>query len=145
MTNIAYRTIGDGVAFRSIPDCKFKTMRISMHLFLPLCWETAAANALLPFLLSRTSREYPDYTKLGEHLAGSVRRGTACRRSEGRGHAGAVYFCFGDFRPVCPERRTHFRRARKKLLCSVWFDPLLMRTDNFRRTDFSLKNGRRWR
>ncbi len=31
--------------------------------------ETASANAILPFLLTRASKKYPDYTKLNEHLA----------------------------------------------------------------------------
>ena len=44
-------------------------MRISAHLIVPMSRQTAAENALLPFLLSRASREYPDFTKLGQRLA----------------------------------------------------------------------------
>lgn len=69
MTKINHRKVCDGITFHSLRDPRFKTMRISVHLMMPLQIETAAANALLPFLLSRASREYPDYTKLGEHLA----------------------------------------------------------------------------
>ncbi|WP_195451331.1 EF-P 5-aminopentanol modification-associated protein YfmF [Anaeromassilibacillus sp. 1001302B_160321_C8] len=69
MIGIEQRAICDGVNFRSIRDMKFKTMRISAHLIVPMSRQTAAENALLPFLLSRASREYPDFTKLGQRLA----------------------------------------------------------------------------
>ena len=69
MIGIEQRTVCDGVNFRSIRDTKFKTMRISAHLIVPMSQNTAAKNALLPFLLSRASREYPDFTKLGQRLA----------------------------------------------------------------------------
>lgn len=58
----------EGVQFRSIRDTRFKTLRIAVNFMLPLEQETAAANALLPFLLSRASREYPDFTRLNERL-----------------------------------------------------------------------------
>ena len=69
MIGIEQRAICDGVNFRSIRDTKLKTMRISAHLIVPMSRQTAAENALLPFLLSRDSREYPDFTKLGQRLA----------------------------------------------------------------------------
>ena len=69
MIGIEQRAICDGVNFRSIRDTKFKTMRISAHLIVPMSRQTAAENALLPFLLSRASREYPDFTKLGQRIA----------------------------------------------------------------------------
>lgn len=69
MTGIEQRPVCDGVNFRSIRDSRFKTVRMSIHFLLPLNKETAAANAILPFLLTRASRKYPDYTKLNEHLA----------------------------------------------------------------------------
>ena len=69
MIGIEQRAICDGVNFRSIRDTKFKTMRISAHLIVPMSRQTAAENALLPFLLSRASRDYPDFTKLGQRLA----------------------------------------------------------------------------
>lgn len=69
MTEIEQLTLCEGVNFRSIRDTRFKTMRIAVNFMLPIDQSTAAPNALLPFLLSRASREYPDYTKLGERLA----------------------------------------------------------------------------
>jgi len=69
MIGIEHRSVCDGVNFRSIKDTKFKTVRMSVNFMLPMKISTAASNALLPFLLSRASREYPDFTKLGERLA----------------------------------------------------------------------------
>ncbi len=58
----------NGVHFRSIQNTRFKTQRISIHMMVPLDKERAAANALLPFLLTRTTREYPDFTSLGQRM-----------------------------------------------------------------------------
>ena len=69
MIGIEQRSVCDGVNFRSIKDTKFKTVRMSVNFMLPIQKSTAASNALLPFLLSRASSEYPDFTKLGERLA----------------------------------------------------------------------------
>lgn len=68
MTGIEQRPVCDGVNFRSIRDSRFKTERMSIHFLLPLEKDSVSANAILPFLLSRASRKYPDYTKLNEHL-----------------------------------------------------------------------------
>ena len=67
-TEMDQRSVCNGVTFRSYRDSRFKTMRISVHFLLPLEKDRAAVNAILPFLLRRASRKYPDYTKLNEHL-----------------------------------------------------------------------------
>ena len=59
----------NGVRFRSVLDPRFKTQKISVHIMVPLAKETAAAYGMLPFLLSRTNRSYPDYTLLGQRMA----------------------------------------------------------------------------
>ncbi|MFU0833417.1 MAG: Insulinase family protein [Oscillospiraceae bacterium] len=69
MLKIEQRAVCDGVNFRSIRDDRFKTIRMSVHFLYPLAKETVSANSILPFLLSRASRKYPDFTKLNAHLA----------------------------------------------------------------------------
>ncbi len=69
MTGIEQRPVCDGVNFRSICDDRFKTVRMSIHFFRPLERENASVNAILPFLLTRACKKYPDYTRLNEHLA----------------------------------------------------------------------------
>lgn len=69
MNKVEQNTLHDGVHFRSVRNTKFKTFRISVNFLLPLQRETAAANALLPFLLSRCTREYPDFTLMSQKMA----------------------------------------------------------------------------
>ena len=69
MTGIECRSICEGVEFLGVRDPKFKTARMSVHFLLPMQKEHASENALLPFLLSRACKKYPDYTKLGQRLA----------------------------------------------------------------------------
>ncbi len=69
MAGIECRNVCEGVEFLGVHDEKFKTARMSVHLLLPMEQKEASANALLPFLLSRASRAYPDFTKLGQRLA----------------------------------------------------------------------------
>lgn len=69
MTGIEQRSVCDGVNFRSIRDSRFKTVRMSIHFFRPLNRAEASGNAILPFLLTRACKKYPDYTKLNERLA----------------------------------------------------------------------------
>ena len=65
MTEIKQYTVCDGVGFRSIEDTRFKTMRIAVNFLVPLDEKyQVAARALLPFLLTRASRDYPDFTKM---------------------------------------------------------------------------------
>lgn len=69
MTAINRQQICNGVHFSSVPDSRFKTGRITAALMLPLKRETAAANAILPYLLCRSCREYPDFTALNQKLS----------------------------------------------------------------------------
>ena len=69
MTEIEQRSVCSGVNFRSVKDTRFKTVRLSVHFMLPLAEKTAAPNAILPFLLTRASRKYPDFSKLNQRLA----------------------------------------------------------------------------
>lgn len=69
MTAIEQRSVCDGVNFRSIRDGRFKTVRMSVHFFRPLERADASVNAILPFLLTRACKKYPDYTKLNERLS----------------------------------------------------------------------------
>ena len=69
MSEIKTYQLSDAVKLRSFTDSKFKTMRISVNMLLPISKLTAAKYALLPSLVSRASRNYPDYTSLGCKLA----------------------------------------------------------------------------
>lgn len=61
--------ISGAATLRVCADPRFKTMRTAVYLLVPMSRATAAKYALLPALLGRASREYPDYTLLGRRLA----------------------------------------------------------------------------
>lgn len=60
--------IAKGVNGLFIQNNRFSTTHISVNLYLPLKRETVAVNALLPFVLSSCSAEYPDFSALNLRL-----------------------------------------------------------------------------
>lgn len=58
----------DDADFISITEDRFMTNRISASLFLPLDKKAVSANAILPFLLRRACKSYPDLTTLNRRL-----------------------------------------------------------------------------
>lgn len=57
-----------GIWFSGICDKKFKKNQISVFLLTDHTLETAAANALIPFLLRKGCRTFPDFTSLNQQL-----------------------------------------------------------------------------
>ena len=53
-------TIFPGITLRCYPDRRFKQGALSLQFIRPMCREEAARNALLPAVLLRGSRNYPD-------------------------------------------------------------------------------------
>ena len=69
MSEIKAERISEAVTLKSFTDPRFKTMKISVDMLVPLTKSTAASYAVLASLVSRASREYPDYTALSCKLA----------------------------------------------------------------------------
>lgn len=69
MNPIIRTRISDGVYFSSIKDSRFKTMKISANIIVPLSEKTASENALLCSVLSRSCKAYPDFTQLSKKLS----------------------------------------------------------------------------
>lgn len=69
MNFINRNEISNGVYFSSIKDNRFKTMKISANIIVPLSQETASENALLCGVLSRSCKAYPDFTLLSKKLS----------------------------------------------------------------------------
>lgn len=69
MSEIKAERISEAVTLKSFTDPRFKTMKISVDMLVPLTKATAASYAVLASLVSRASREYPDYTALSCKLA----------------------------------------------------------------------------
>lgn len=58
----------EGVNFSSVRDKKFRHNSLSINLITPLAGDTAAATALLSYLLRKGSKNYPDFTLLEQQL-----------------------------------------------------------------------------
>ena len=69
MSSIKRNTISDGVFFNSVKDSRFKTMKISVNIIVPLSEKTASSNALLCGVLTRSCKAYPDFTILSKKLS----------------------------------------------------------------------------
>ena len=68
MNPMKTKEIFNGVVFNSIYDNRFKTMKLSVNIFQPLCEDTASVNALLCYMLVRCCKKYPDFTTLSKKL-----------------------------------------------------------------------------
>lgn len=66
-----YKTyeVADGASVIAVAADRFKTNEISISFITPLSAETAAENAVVPFILSRTCAEYPSILELNRKLA----------------------------------------------------------------------------
>ncbi len=69
MSQVKTYALSEGVTLRTFLAPAFKTMRISVNLLVPAREDRAAAYGLLPYLVTRATRRYPDYTALGGRLA----------------------------------------------------------------------------
>lgn len=69
MNSINRISIADGVYFNTVRDSRFKTMKLAANLIVPLRKDTAAPNALLVGVLSRSCKAYPDFTVLSKKLS----------------------------------------------------------------------------
>ena len=60
--------LGEGVDGLFIQNDRFNTTSVSYNFYLPLSKETVADNALLPFILTSCSKDYPDFSALNLKL-----------------------------------------------------------------------------
>ena len=68
MNSIVRKSIANGVFFNSIKEERFKTVKISVTMFVPLQKSTAAAYSLLPSVLAYSCKKYPDSQSLNRAL-----------------------------------------------------------------------------
>lgn len=62
------RQIADGVGLNYLETDKFKTGYLSLNFIAPLSSETAAKNALIPAILMRGSKKYPNMAEINKKL-----------------------------------------------------------------------------
>ena len=68
MTQVTRTDLMPGVHFRAISTGKFKSSYLSITFLTPLNRETAASNALIPYVLRRGSQEHPDMESISAAL-----------------------------------------------------------------------------
>lgn len=124
MTGIEQRAVCGGVNFRSIRDDRFKTVRLSVHFLWPLTEQTVSPNAVIPFLLTRASRKYPDFTLLNEHLA-SLYGAVLDADVEKLGDVQVLSVSASGIADRYALNGESISSELSKLLCSMIFDPLL--------------------
>ncbi|MBQ8569560.1 MAG: insulinase family protein [Oscillospiraceae bacterium] len=64
-----YEQICDGAAYTELIDPRLKTNNFYVHILEPLCEENAAANALIPIILSDSNCRYKNLTELSRKLS----------------------------------------------------------------------------
>ncbi len=69
MSEIMTHRISPAVTLRNFVDPGFKTMRLAVNMLVPMSQKTAAPYAVLPSLVGRATRQYPDYSALSRRLA----------------------------------------------------------------------------
>lgn len=61
-------SLGDGVEGLFVQNSRFNTTSVSFNFYLPMTKEKVAHNALLPFVLTSCSKDYPDFSSLNLKL-----------------------------------------------------------------------------
>ena len=122
MNSFQIKNIADGVRLFSCQTSRFKTNRISMVLALPLN-EKASANAILPYILTRSCKDYPDFTELNKRLA-DLYDATVIRGVQKAGDSQLLHIglSFIDDRFALEENESISANAAK-LLLQMLFEP----------------------
>lgn len=134
MTNFSKKDLYNSITFTKINDSRFKTMRLSIAFFMPLNKNTASANGIVPFILRRSCKEYPDFTSInkklaelyGAHLYASVNK---------MGETQVLTISIVSIDNRYSIDNENMEKEITKLLCSVIFNPLLDENNNFKSDD----------
>lgn len=118
------RSVADGVQLLSLPDDRFKTMQLTVALLLPLSENTAAAYALIPYLLRRGCAAYPDYAALQRRL--DTLYGAAITASVGRiGETQVLTLNAASLQDAFALEGEPIAAECAALLCQMLFEPAL--------------------
>ncbi len=124
MPEIKTTVCGKGINLLSIRGDRYKTGVAAINMYLPMCESLSAARALVPYLLVRACRKYPDYKTLRRHL--SKLYGASMRASTGMHgdlHKFSIGIAFLDDKYAIDGERVSSECI--DLLLSMLFDPPL--------------------
>lgn len=116
--------ISAGVTGRYIPAQQFKTSRITVQLLTPLNLKTVSRNAMLPFILTRACKAYPDLKSLNSKLASLY--GAALMADVSKiGNMHSLTFTISSINDKYALDNSAVAGECAKLLISMLFNPLL--------------------
>ena len=116
--------IAPGVTGRYIPAQQFKTTRITVQLLTPLNLKTVSRNAMLPFILTRACKAYPDLKSLNSKLASLY--GAALMADVSKiGNMHSLAFTISSINDKYALDNSSVAGECAKLLISMLFNPLL--------------------
>ncbi|MGN0558183.1 MAG: EF-P 5-aminopentanol modification-associated protein YfmF [Acutalibacteraceae bacterium] len=122
MCSLKRKEIANGVFFSSVFDDRFKTMRISVSINVPLKKETASTNALLCSLLVRSCEKYPDFTQLSKYLGKLYGAELSCNLSK-NGDNQMLYLTVAGIDDRYAFDKESVSQELARLLCCVLFEP----------------------
>lgn len=124
MSKLLRKEIAPLVAFNTVKESRFKTMRISVTAYLPLKMETAAVNALMSLVMTRSCNKYPDFTELSRKL--SYLYGASLSSGFMKiGDAQALTFSISGIDDRYALEDDIISKELSDLLCDVIFDPFV--------------------
>ncbi len=124
MNTINRREIAQGVYFSTVKDNRFKTMKITAVAMVPLLKETVADFALLSQVLTRSTKEYPDFTELSKKLS-SLYGATLTGSVQKIGEMQALSFSVSGIDDRYALTGESVSEELSKLLCKILFEPLV--------------------
>lgn len=122
MSNIVRKSIAHGVSFSNIKEERFKTVKLSVTMFVPLAKETAAAYSLLPAVLVHSCKKYPTAIELNRALNNLYGAGIGayCRKM---GEALAVTVTVLGIDDRYTMQKEKISSELVEFLCEVIFNP----------------------
>ena len=122
MSNIVRKSIAHNVSFSNIKEERFKTVKLSVTMFVPLAKETAAAYALLPSVLVHSCKKYPTAIEFNRELSNLYGAGIGayCRKM---GEALAVTITVAGIDDRYTMNNEKISSELVEFLCEVIFNP----------------------
>lgn len=114
--------LADGVVFSSIYDNRFKTMKLTANIFMPLSDDTASVNALLCYVMVRCCKKYPDMIKMSRKL-GSLYGAEVNGSVSKMGDMQCLKIDIGGLSDKYAINNENISAELSQLLCEVIFNP----------------------
>ncbi len=122
MKELQRQELFDCVAFNYITDNRFTTSLITVTMYMPLNIETVSEYSILVNLLTRTCKEYPDFTSMSKKLS-SLYGATVSFDCEKVGDRLALRFNIKGIDDRYSFNNEKLSKELSELLCKIIFEP----------------------